>query len=45
MCDRHLLDDPDGLLCDRTDPHTTGHTYRSTSGSEVPDAHTEHVDD
>lgn len=31
MCDHHWLDDPDGLLCVRTDEHTTGHVYESTT--------------
>lgn len=36
MCAHRLGDQPTGLVCDRTDPHATGHTYHSTSG--VPDA-------
>jgi hypothetical protein len=45
MCDHHLLDDPAGLTCTRADIHATGHTYESSTGSSVPDPHTEHVDD
>lgn len=45
MCEHRFLDDPDGLLCTRLDAHTVGHTYASSTGSQVPDPHTEHVDD
>lgn len=45
MCDHRFLDDPNGLPCTRTDPHQVGHTYESTTGSSVPDPHTEHPDD
>ncbi|NGZ99660.1 hypothetical protein G5V59_02695 [Nocardioides sp. W3-2-3] len=41
MCDHHLADDPTGLPCTRTDPHTPGRgcTYISTSATD--DRHTE----
>lgn len=45
MCDHRFLDDPNGLLCNRVDPHAVGHAYTSSNGSEVPDKHTEGVDD
>jgi hypothetical protein len=45
MCDAHPWGDSDGLACTRTDAHLIGHTYASSTGSEVPDKHTEHVDD
>lgn len=32
-CTHRYLDNPDGLLCTRTDPHETGHTYAGTSAS------------
>lgn len=28
-CSRRLFNDPTGLLCDRTDDHTTGHRYHA----------------
>lgn len=31
MCTHRFLDDPDGLLCTREDPHVTGHTYAATT--------------
>lgn len=33
-CDHHLLNDPTGLPCTRTDPHQSGHTYVSTSATD-----------
>lgn len=33
MCTHRYLDDPDGLLCTRPDPHKTGHTYTGSSAS------------
>lgn len=41
MCDHRFLDDPDGLVCTREDPHDVGHTYATASGSEVNDKHPE----
>jgi hypothetical protein len=38
-CTEHLNSGP--LVCTRTDTHSSGHTYESTVGSWVPDAHTE----
>lgn len=39
MCDHRLLDAPDGLLCTSKDPSPRhGHTYQSTTGSDIPDA-------
>lgn len=36
---------PDGMACTREDPHDAdalgGHVYRSSSGSDVDDRHTE----
>jgi hypothetical protein len=37
MCEHRFLDDPDGLLCSRQDPHDAGHTYQA---SDAPDRHT-----
>lgn len=34
MCDHRLWNAPDGLQCVRSDPHETGHQYRSSNGSE-----------
>lgn len=42
MCEHHLLDDPEGLTCNRTDVHATGHTYQA---SDAPDRHTNEVND
>lgn len=39
MCVHRLGNDPTGLLCTRTSPHDTGHTYESSDGSSVPDRH------
>lgn len=39
MCEHHYEDDPVGMLCNRQDPHTKGHTYATSSGSDVPDRH------
>lgn len=39
MCEHRFLNDADGLVCNRPDPHTAGHTYVATSGSDVPDRH------
>lgn len=36
-CQARLNDGP--LQCMRTDPHTRGHIYRSSHGSEVDDRH------
>lgn len=33
-CAHRLWNEPNGLTCTRTDPHTTGHTYESTSAGD-----------
>ncbi len=40
-CDRHPWGAPEGLTCTRTDPHTHGHVYASSTASDVDDRHTD----
>lgn len=35
MCEHRMWDEPDGLLCNRTDPHLTGHIYLSRCASHL----------
>lgn len=48
MCDHRRLDDPRGARCTRDGDHADnprGHVYKSGTGSDVPDPHTENGDD
>lgn len=49
MCTHRRLDDPEGLLCDRRDPHDRnaagGHTYTASAGPDLADKRHAHQDD